>query len=63
MKKAPLLRCTGFARSNVLPEYASARDSARASHLDLFDPARRKEAFYSERAGIIRFLDRMGAFL
>jgi hypothetical protein len=25
MKKAHLLRCTGFARSNVLPEYASAR--------------------------------------
>ncbi len=63
MKKAHLLRCTGPLAPTYCPSMPPLADSARASHLDLFDPARRKEAFYSERAGIIRFLDRMGAFL
>jgi hypothetical protein len=36
MKKAHLLRCTGFARSNVLPEYASARWTLRAPRIWTF---------------------------
>ena len=36
MKKAHLLRCTGFARSNVLPEYGLRSRTLRAPRIWTF---------------------------